>query len=124
MTPLSKAEEQLMELIWKQEKVFMKDLIERYPEPKPAATTIATLLKRMQDKGFVGYTSFGNSRQYYPLVKKTDYFSKHVKGMIKNYFNNSPAQFASFFTTATNLTSTELEDLKKIIDQEIKKKKK
>jgi predicted transcriptional regulator len=121
---LSKSEEQLMELIWRQEKVFMKELIENYPDPKPATTTIATLLKRMQDKGFVAYTVFGNSRQYYPLVKKTDYFSKHVKGIIKNYFNNSPLQFASFFTTTSNLTAMELEDLKKIVDQEILKKKK
>jgi len=119
---LSKSEEQLMELIWKHEKVFMKELIENYPDPKPATTTIATLLKRMQDKGFVAYTLFGNSRQYYPLVKKTDYFSKHVKGIIKNYFDNSPMQFASFFTTSTNLTTSELEDLKKIVDQEIKRK--
>lgn len=121
---LSKAEEQLMELIWKHEKVFLKDLIDSYPEPKPATTTIATLLKRMQDKGFVGYTLFGNSRQYYPLVKKRDYFSKHVKGIIKNYFGNSALQFASFFTTTSNLTASELEDLKKIIDQEIERKKK
>lgn len=121
---LSPAEEQLMELIWQQEKVFLKDLIDGYPDPKPATTTIATLLKRMQDKGFVGYTLFGNSRQYYPLVKKNDYFSKHVKGMIKNYFGNSALQFASFFTKNSNLTANELEDLKKIIDQEIKKKKK
>ena len=121
---LSKAEEQLMELIWKKGKVFMKELLDSYSDPKPATTTVATLLKRMQDKGFVAYTLFGNSRQYYPLVKKTDYFSKHVKGMIKNYFNNSPMQFASFFTTATNLTSAELEDLKKIVDEEIKRKKK
>ena len=121
---LSKAEEQLMELIWRQEKVFMKELIESYPDPKPATTTVATLLKRMQEKGFVAYTLFGNSRQYYPLVKKTDYFSKHVKGIIKNFFNNSPAQFASFFTTATNLSASELEDLKKIVDQQIKRKKK
>lgn len=121
---LSKSEEQLMELIWKQEKVFMKELIENYPDPKPATTTIATLLKRMQDKGFVSYTLFGNSRQYYPLVKKTDYFSKHVKGIIKNYFDNSPMQFASFFTTSTNLTTSELEGLKKIVDQEIKRKRK
>ena len=121
---LSKTEEQLMELIWQQEKVFLKDLIDTYPDPKPAVTTIATLLKRMQDKGFVGYTVFGNSRQYYPLVKKADYFSKHVKGIIKNYFGDSALQFASFFTTTSSLTTAELEDLKKIIDQEIKKKKK
>jgi len=121
---LSKAEEKLMELIWKQDKVFMKEIIESYPEPKPASTTIATLLKRMQDKGFVAYTLFGNSRQYYPLIKKTEYFSRHVKNIIKNYFNNSPLQFASFFTAATNLTTAELEDLKKIVDQEIKRKEK
>ena len=121
---LSKSEEQLMEHIWKQDKIFMKELIENYPDPKPATTTIATLLKRMQDKGFVAYTLFGNSRQYFPLVKKSDYFSKHVKGIIKNYFDNSPMQFASFFTTSTNLTTTELEDLKKIVDQEIKRKRK
>ena len=121
---LSKSEEQLMELIWKHEKVFFKDLIESYPEPKPAATTVATLLKRIQDKGFVGYTLFGNSRQYYPLVGKSDYFSKHVKGIIKNYFGNSALQFASFFTATSNMTTAELEDLKKIIDREIKKKSK
>src|SRR5580698_8266834 len=95
---LSKSEEQLMEFIWKKEKAFMKDIIDNYPEPKPAPTTIATLLKRMQDKGFVGYTVFGNSREYHPLVKKTVYFSKHVKRIIKNFFDNSPMQFASFFT--------------------------
>jgi BlaI family transcriptional regulator, penicillinase repressor len=120
---LSKTEEQIMELIWKSEKVFLKDILDSYPEPKPATTTIATLLKRMQDKGFVGYTLFGNSRQYYPLVKKTDYFSKHVNGIIKNYFGDSALQFASFFTTTSNLTTSELEDLKKIIDKEIKRKK-
>ena len=121
---LSKSEEQVMELIWKQKKVFMKDLIELYPEPKPATTTIATLLKRMQDKGFVAYTLFGNSREYHALVNKTDYFSKHVKSIIKNFFDDSPMQFASFFTTATDLTSTQLEDLKKIVDQEIERKNK
>jgi BlaI family penicillinase repressor len=121
---LSRSEEQLMELIWRHEKAFMKNLIESYPEPKPATTTIATLLKRLQDKSFVAYTVFGNSRQYYPLVKKSDYFSKHVKGIIENYFNNSVAQFASFFTTSADLTASELEDLKKIVDQELKKKKK
>ena len=121
---LSKSEEQVMELIWKQKKVFMKDLIELYPEPKPATTTIATLLKRMQDKGFVAYKLFGNSREYYALVNKTDYFSKHVKSLIKTFFDDSPMQFASFFTTATDLTSTQLEDLKKIVDQEIERKNK
>ena len=123
MTQLSKAEEQLMELIWKNETIFMKDIIERYPDPKPAPTTIATLLKRMQDKKFVGYHLYGNSRAYFPLVKKDDYFSNHVNGMIKNYFDNSALQFASFFAANTNLTQAELEDLKKIVEDQIKKAK-
>lgn len=121
---LSNSEEQLMQHLWKLEKAFMKDLLEAYPEPKPATTTVATLLKRMIDKKFVAYHEFGNSREYYPLVKKTDYFSKHVNGLIKNFFNNSASQFASFFTTATDLTQNELEELQKIIDKEIQKKKK
>jgi len=121
---LSQTEEQLMEIIWKNEKVFLKDIAESFSDPKPAATTIATFLRRMQDKGFVGYTLFGNSRQYYALVKKTNYFSKHVKGIIKNNFDNSALQFASFFTTTSNLTTSELEDLKKIIEGEIKRKRK
>jgi predicted transcriptional regulator len=121
---LAKTEETLMEIIWKEGKVFMKDILDKYPEPKPASTTVATLLKRMQQKGFVGYRQFGNSREYFPLVKKSDYFSKHVKGIIKNYFDNSSLQFASFFTTTGNLSMQELEELKKIIDGEIKKKKK
>jgi len=64
---LSRSEEQIMEFIWKQETVYLKDLVDSFPEPRPAATTVATLLKRMQDKGFVAYAMQGNSRQYYAL---------------------------------------------------------
>ncbi len=120
---LSKAEEQLMQYLWKLEKAFMKDLLDAFPEPKPATTTVATLLKRMKDKGFVDYVLYGKSREYYPLVKKTDYFSKHVNGLIKNFFNDSASQFASFFTSETNLSTSELEELKKIVDQQIQKQK-
>ncbi len=119
---LSKSEEELMNILWRQKKAFMKDLLEAYPEPKPATTTVATLLKRMTDKGFVAYTSYGRSREYYPTVKKKDYFSKHVNGLIKNFFNDSASQFASFFTQSTDLSKKELEELKKLIDQELKKR--
>ncbi len=118
---LSRTEEKLMDLIWENEKMFLKDLIDSYPDPKPAPSTIATLLKRMQDKGFVGYKLYGNSRQYYPLVDKTGYFSGKVNRMVRNYFGDSAFQFASFFATTGNLTEKELEELKKIIDGEIKK---
>ncbi|MFT4094882.1 MAG: BlaI/MecI/CopY family transcriptional regulator [Niabella sp.] len=120
MVKLSKSEEQLMEYIWQKERAFMKDLIDCFPEPKPASTTVATLLKRMADKGVIAYTQYGNSREYYPLIKKADYFSRHVKGLIKNYFGDSVMQFASFFTKETRLTQEQLEELKKIIDSEIR----
>ena len=119
---LSKSEEDLMNYLWKLEKAFMKDLLEAYPEPKPKTTTVATLLKRMNDKGFVDYKLFGKSREYFPLIEKKVYFSKHVNGLIKNFFNDSSSQFASFFTKETDLTKTELEALKEIIEQEIKNK--
>lgn len=121
---LSKSEEQLMQYLWKRGKAFLKDLLDDFPNPKPATTTVATLLKRMADKGFIDYTTIGKSREYYPLVKKTDYFSKHVNGLIKNFFNDSASQFASFFTKETDLTNEELEELRKIIDQQIKENKK
>ena len=120
---LSPAEEVLMHHLWGQEKAFMKDLIEEYDDPRPAATTVATLLKRMADKGFVAYREYGNSREYYPLIARNDYFAKHVNGLIKNFFNDSATQFASFFATETNFTTAELEALRAIIDQEIQKKK-
>jgi BlaI family penicillinase repressor len=119
---LSKTEEQLMQHLWKLKKAFMKDLLDIYPEPKPATTTVATLLKRMIGKGFVDYKTYGKSREYFPLVKKDDYFSKHVNGLIKTFFNDSASQFASFFTRKTDLTKVELEALKAIIDKEIKNK--
>jgi len=119
---LSKTEEQLMQHLWRLEKAFMKDILDAYDDPKPATTTIATLLKRMAGKGFVAYNLYGKSREYYPLVKKKDYFSKHVNGLIKHFFNDSASQFASFFTKETNLSKDELESLKEIIDNEIKKK--
>jgi BlaI family transcriptional regulator, penicillinase repressor len=119
---LTATEESLMQHLWASDKAFMKDLLDAYPEPKPAPTTVATLLKRMADKGFVAYREYGNSREYYPLVSRDDYFSQHVNGLIKTFFNNSAAQFASFFTTETNLSATELQALRDIIDQEIKRK--
>jgi len=86
---LTTAEEQIMKLLWRLERAFIRDLLNEFPDPKPASTTVLTLLKRMIDKGFVSYKLFGNSREYYPLIKKTDYFSDHINGLIKDFFNNS-----------------------------------
>lgn len=119
---LSPTEEELMNHLWRLKRAFMKDLLECYADPKPATTTISTLLSRMQDKNFVGYDSLGKSREYYPLVSKENYFAKHIQGLIKNFFNDSPAQFASFFTKKADMTQEELEALKEIIDDQLKQK--
>ena len=117
---LPEKEEQLMEIIWNANQIFMKEILDAYPKPKPAPTTVATLLKRLIDKDVISYVEYGNSRQYYAKIKKTDYFSTQVNGLIRNFFNDSAAQFASFFTKETNLTKEELLDLQKIIEQQLK----
>ena len=109
-----------MNLIWEKGTAFMKDILESYPEPKPATTTVATLLKRLQEKGAITFKLYGNSRAYIPLIEKNDYFSNKVNVMIKKFFNDSPAQFASFFAKETELDKKELEELKKIIEEQLK----
>jgi len=121
---LTNAEEQIMRYLWKLENAYLKNIMDEFSEPKPAATTVATLLKRMIDKKFVGYNQHGSNREYYPLVKMEDYCAKNLTGMIKNFFNGSSSQFASFFTSGTNMTEKELDELKKIVEQQIKMRKK
>lgn len=118
----TKAEEQLMRYLWKLEKAYFKELKDQYPEPKPATTTINTLLKRMIDKGFIDYTVYGNSREYYSLISRNEYLKKQMNGLIRNFFNNSAEQFASFFTHETDLNEEDLKKLKDIVDSKIKSK--
>lgn len=116
---LTDAEKDLMEIIWQKKAAFMKDIMEEYPEPKPATTTIATLLKRMQNKDLIGYKTYGNSRQYFPKVSKEVYFKEEMTSMIDKFFNSSASQFASFFTSNTKMSQTELKELRDLIDQKI-----
>jgi BlaI family transcriptional regulator, penicillinase repressor len=120
---LTDAEEQIMKLLWKLDRAFIRDLVNEFPDPKPAQTTVLTLLKRMIDKGFVSYKVYGNSREYFPLVEKSDYFSDHINGLIKDFFNNSTAQFASFFTNETKMNQEELKELRDLVDKKISSKK-
>jgi len=124
MKKLTKTEETIMKHLWKLEKAFMKDLVEEFPQPRPAYTTIATVLTRMIEKGYVGYKQYGKVREYYPSLKKADYFAKHLNGIVKDFFNNSTSQFASFFTIKSDLSLEELEALKKLVETQIQKKKK
>ncbi len=121
---LTKAEEQVMKYLWNLEKAYLKNIIDKFPDPKPAATTVATLIKRLINKKYVGFSQYGSNREYFPLINKTEYFSRQVNLMIKEYFNNSAAQFASFFTNEAKLNLTDLEEMKKLVNEKIKSKQK
>lgn len=117
---LTDSEKVLMDILWEKKRIFMKDILEAYPDPKPAVTTIATLLKRMQNKELVGYILYGNSREYFPKVEKGEYFKEEMTSMIDRFFNSSVSQFASFFTSNAKLSQKQLKELRDIIDEQIK----
>jgi len=121
---LTHAEEQVMKHLWKLEKAYMKNILEEFPEPKPASTTVATLLKRMIDKGFVGFNQHGSNREYFSLINKNQYFSSHINKIVKDFFNDSTSQFASFFTSESDLSISEMEELKALLENRIKDHKK
>ncbi len=121
MIKLSKSEEKIMGYLWQMKRAYLKELIECFPEPRPATTTLATLLKRMVDKKVIDFEQHGKSRLYFPIIKKKAYFRNTMGELVSNFFNNSPVQFASFFAKENNLSKDELEDLQHIISEQIKK---
>jgi len=124
MKELTKAEEQVMHILWEIKKGFVKDIRDLLPEPKPAITTVSTIVRILEQKGFVGHKAFGKTHEYYPLVEKKFYTRVMMKGILTKYFSNSYRQLVSFFSQEKGLTVTELEELKRIIDEEIRKQKK
>jgi BlaI family transcriptional regulator, penicillinase repressor len=120
---LTKAEEQVMQYLWRIEKGFLKDIVEQFPQPRPAYTTVSTVIRVLVKKGFIGYTTYGKIHEYYPKVGKNDYLRSQLKGVVKNYFSNSLKKFASFFTKDDDLSLTELEEIRQIVDEQIKKQK-
>ncbi len=119
---LTRAEEQVMRLLWRIRSGFLKQIIEQYPEPKPAYTTVSTVIRVLVKKGFISYRTYGKTHEYYPLVSRDRYFKNHFKTLVKNYFSDSPQRFVTFFTEKGNLDVTELEEMKIIIEKQIRKK--
>ena len=120
MNELTKAEAQVMHYIWELEKSFLKDIVEAFPEPRPAYTTISTVIRVLVKKGYVDYNTYGKVHEYYPLVSRKEYFRKHVKSIINNHFDGSVVSFASFFTGDETVDLGELEEIKQLIDHKIK----
>jgi predicted transcriptional regulator len=123
MKELTKAEEQVMQYIWELEKGFLKDIVEKFPEPKPAYTTISTVIRVLVKKGFINFNTYGKVHEYYPLISKSSYSKQSFRNFMSNFFNNSSKNFASFFTKDNDLTLTELEEMRTLIDEEIEKQK-
>ena len=111
MKPLTKAEEQVMLVLWKLGKGFLKEIIDGTPEPKPHSNTIATLLKILVEKGYVEYDVQGRNNCYKPRVSKAEYGKKSVNQLVKGYFEGSPAKLVSQFVSDNKLSMEELEDL-------------
>ncbi len=109
--PLTKAEEEIMQELWKLEHAFVKDVIEELPEPKPHYNTVSTIIKILEEKGFVAHESFGKSNRYYPVVQKDDYSKKSMKQFVGKYFEGSFASMLSFFAKEEDISVKELEDI-------------
>jgi BlaI family transcriptional regulator, penicillinase repressor len=116
---LTKAEEQVMQILWGLSKGFLKDIVESFPKPRPAYTTVSTVIRVLVKKNFIGFKTYGKINEYYPLISKTDYFKSKLKPIITNYFNGSKRDLASFFAN-THLNLSELEEVKSLIEEKIK----
>ena len=111
MKELTKAEEQIMQLLWELEKAFVKDIVELMPDPKPAYNTVSTIIRILEKKGFVGHNAYGKTHEYYPLVSRKDYTTSYMKNFMRNYFSGSFQEMVSFFAREDNMSVTDLDEL-------------
>lgn len=123
MKELTKAEEQVMQILWTRKKSFVKEILEDMPEPKPAYNTVSTIIRILENKGFVDHEVFGKSHRYYPKVAKEDYRAFSAEQLMKGYFDASPSSMLSFFLKEKSLNSGDLDEMLKMIEEAKNKKK-
>lgn len=124
MKELTRAEEQVMQILWELENAFVKEIIEKIEDPKPAYNTVSTIVRILEKKGFVGHVAYGKSHQYYPLMTKKEYTRKFMKGFVRNYFSNSYREMVSFFAKEEQVSLSELEEVKRMVEEQIKRQSK
>jgi BlaI family penicillinase repressor len=118
MEELTKTEEPIMQALWKLKKAFVKDIIEHLPEdPKPPYNTVSSVVRILERKGYVGFTAYGKTYEYFPLISKAQYRANSLKRMLARYFDNSPAALVSYMVEET-LSPKEVEQLRKLLDDE------
>lgn len=108
---LTKAELEIMQILWKVEKAFVADILALMPDPKPAYNTVSTIIRILEKKRVVAYEAFGRSHRYYSLISKEEYTQGVLQGVMKNFFDNSPAKLLSFFSEKENLSAKEFEEI-------------
>jgi predicted transcriptional regulator len=123
MKELTQAEEQIMHILWRLDKAFVKEIIEELQNPKPAYNTVSTIVRILEKKGFVSHKAFGKSHQYFPLIAKEEYTKAHMNSFVKNYFQNSYEQMVSFFAREKSMSISEMEEILKTIEGELEKQK-
>jgi BlaI family penicillinase repressor len=123
MRDLTRAEEEVMQVLWKINKGFVKDILEHFDYPKPAYNTISTIVRILQDKGFVGHKAYGRTHEYFPVVSKDDYSRSHLNTFVNDYFSNSFEKMVSFFAKEKEISVKEMEEIMKIMAGEVKKQK-
>jgi predicted transcriptional regulator len=121
---LTKAEEKAMKILWSIKKGLIRDVVDKYDDPKPAYTTVATIFKILERKGFVGRTPVANSHEYYPLLERKDYTARSVKSLVENYFSNSFKNMVSEFSSSENLSTKDMQELIEHFRKQIEQKKK
>lgn len=111
MQKLAKREEEIMQILWKLEKAFIKEIIEEMPEPKPHYNTVSTIVRILSDKGFVGHKSFGNTHQYFALVPKENYQKDAITDVLRKYFDNSYSKMVAHFAKEEKISENELSEI-------------
>lgn len=114
---LTKAEEQIMQVLWDLKEGFVKEVIEQLSEPKPAYNTVSTIIRILETKGFIDHTAYGKSHQYYPIISKEEYKSFATEKLMSGYFENSVESMFSFFVKKQKIDLAEADEIMKMIEK-------
>lgn len=114
---LTRAEEEIMRVLWQLDRAFVKDVLAEIPEPKPAYNTVSTIIRILEKKGLVGYTAYGKTHEYYPLITEEQYRRFQTEQLMSNYFDNSLKKLVSFFVNEKNVSLSEADEIIRLLNQ-------
>lgn len=123
MQELTRAQEEILKVLWEIEEGVVADILGNLPDPKPAYNTVSTVVKVLERKGYVDHKAYGKTHVYFPLVDRKKYAQYVLKDSLKSFFNGSVKQAVSFFVQHKDASLTELEEIKQLIEKEIENQK-